>query len=189
MTAAPPQTTAEVVSSTFGNRLDRLEARPSPGSHNSLWYWTKTVPRRKVYRNYLLMRLARATPSLALKNWLYRRMGMQVGKNVSVGLEVTVDIFFPELIAIDDDVIIGYGATLLAHEYLQREYRVGPLFIGRGATVGTKSVVLAGVRIAPGSVVAAFSLVNRDVEGFVGGVPVRPLQARERSELPPRARG
>lgn len=172
-----------MVSATFGDRLERLEIRPSPGEHNSLWYWTQTVRRRKVYRNYVLMRLARATPSLALKNWLYRRMGMKVGNNVSVGLEVTVDIFFPELITIEDDVIIGFGATLLAHEYLQREYRVGPLFIGRGASIGTKSMLLAGVRVAPGAVVAAYSLVNRDVEGFVGGVPVKPLRTRDGNEV------
>jgi acetyltransferase-like isoleucine patch superfamily enzyme len=170
--------TAEVVSATFGDRHERLEEFPSPGEHNALWHWTATVKRRKVYRNYLLMRAARATPSLALKNWLYRRMGMKVGAHVSVGLEATMDIFFPELITIEDDAVIGYGTTVLAHEYLQRSYRTGPVVIGKGAVVGARSLILPGVRVAPGAVVSAFSLVNRDVEGFVGGVPVRPLKGR-----------
>jgi acetyltransferase-like isoleucine patch superfamily enzyme len=169
---------------TFGSRGERLAVYRSPGEHNSLWYWYRTVRRRKVYRNYLLMRLARGAPSLRFKNWLYRRMGVKVGQHVSIGLEVTIDIFFPELITIEDDVIIGYGATLIAHEYLPHEYRTGPVFIGRGAVIGTGSMVLPGVRIAPSTVVSAMSLVNADVEGFVGGIPARPLKGTPRAAGP-----
>lgn len=175
---SPENRVASAVSATAAARHERLTTFKSPGEHNSLWYWQRTAKRRKVYRNYLLMRLARGSPSLSFKNWLYRRMGVKVGDHVSIGLEVTMDIFFPELITIEDDVIIGYGATLIAHEYLPREYRTGPIFIGRGAVIGTGSMVLSGVRIAPGAVVSAMSLVNKDVEGFVGGVPARPLKPR-----------
>jgi acetyltransferase-like isoleucine patch superfamily enzyme len=185
-----PEPATEVLSATFGDRHERLEEHPSPGEHNALWHWAKTVPRRRVYRNYILMRLARATPSLSMKNWLYRRMGMKVGDHVSVGLEATMDIFFPDLITLEAEAIIGYGTTILAHEYMQRQYRTGPVVVGRGAVVGAKCLILPGVKIAPGAVVSAFSLVNRDVEGFVGGVPVRRLKKRAaepREETPHRA--
>ena len=178
----------DLVSATADRRHDRLTSYPSAGPHNSLWHWTKTVKRRKVYRNYILMRLARGCPSLSLKNWLYRRMGMKVGQHVSIGLEASVDIFFPELITIEDEVIVGFGATIISHEYMQREYRTGPVVIGRGAILGTKSFVMPGVTIAPGTVVSAMSLVNRDVEGFVGGVPARPLKSARRSEAEAPAR-
>jgi len=121
---------------------------------------------------------------LRLKNWLYRRMGMKVGSHVSVGLEATMDIFFPELITIEDEAIIGYGTTVLAHEYMEREYRTGPVVIGRGAVVGARSLILPGVTVAPGTVVSAMSLVNSDVEGFVGGVPAKPLKPRETKPAP-----
>ena len=170
---------AQLVSATSGRRHERLATHKAAGEHNALWYWHKAVPRRRVYRNYILMRLARGSPSLGLKIWLYRRMGMKVADHVSVGLEVTVDIFFPELITIEGDAIIGFGTTLLCHEFTQREYRTGPVHIGRGAVIGAKSLVLPGVRIAPGAVVSAMSLVNRDVEGFVGGVPAKPLRHSE----------
>ncbi len=174
----------DLVSSTVARRHDRLTTRPSPGTHNSLWHWPATVPRLRVWRNYVLMRLARGAPSLRSKNWLYRRMGMKVGRHVAVGLETTMDIFFPELITIEDEAIIGYGATILAHEYLQREYRTGPVVIGRGAVIGARSLILPGVSVAPGTVVSAMSLVNSDVEGFVGGVPAKPLKPRETKPLP-----
>jgi len=121
------------------------------------------------------MRLARISPSLGLKLWLYRMMGIRVGSNVSVALEVTMDVFFPQLIEIGDNTIIGFNTTILCHEFLIKEYVTGPVVIGRDVMVGANTTILPGVTIANGSVVSAHSLVNSDIEGFVGGVPARPL--------------
>jgi len=121
------------------------------------------------------MRLARISPSLSLKLWLYRMMGIRVGSNVSIALEVTMDVFFPQLIEIGDNTIIGYNTTILCHEFLIKEYVTGPVVIGRDVMVGANTTILPGVTIANGSVVSAHSLVNSDIEGFVGGVPARSL--------------
>jgi len=121
------------------------------------------------------MRLARISPSLSLKLWLYRMMGIRVGSNVSIALEVTMDVFFPQLIEIGDNTIIGYNTTILCHEFLIKEYVTGPVVIGRDVMVGANTTILPGVTIADGSVVSAHSLVNSDIEGFVGGVPARSL--------------
>ena len=121
------------------------------------------------------MRLARISPSLGLKLWLYRMMGIRVGSNVSIALEVTMDVLFPQLIEIGDNTIIGYNTTILCHEFLIKEYVTGPVVIGRDVMVGANTTILPGVTIANGSVVSAHSLVNSDIEGFVGGVPARPL--------------
>jgi acetyltransferase-like isoleucine patch superfamily enzyme len=121
------------------------------------------------------MRLARVSPSLSLKLWLYRMMGIRVGSNVSIALEVTMDVLFPQLIEIGDNTIIGFNTTILCHEFLIKEYVTGPVVIGRDVMVGANTTILPGVTIADGSVVSAHSLVNSDIEGFVGGVPARPL--------------
>jgi acetyltransferase-like isoleucine patch superfamily enzyme len=155
------------------------ERHPSPGPHNSLWYWGSILSPWRVSYNYALMRLARASPSLRLKNWLYRRMGIKLGAHVSVGLEATMDIFFPQLIEIGDDTIVGYNTTILCHEFLTEEWRTAPVRIGRRVTIGANCTILPGVTIADHTVVSAHSLVNRDVEGFVGGVPARPLRPAE----------
>ncbi len=121
------------------------------------------------------MRLARISPSLGLKLWLYRMMGIRVGSNVSIALEVTMDVLFPQLIEIGDNTIIGFNTTILCHEFLIKEYVTGPVVIGRDVMVGANTTILPGITIADGSVVSAHSLVNSDIEGFVGGVPARPL--------------
>jgi acetyltransferase-like isoleucine patch superfamily enzyme len=157
-----------------------LEDYNSLGEYNSLWYWNKVVPPWRVVFNYVLMCLARIAPSLRLKILLYRLMGVRIGKHVSVGLEATLDAFFPHLIEIGDNSIIGFKVTILCHEFLTDEYRIGPVTIGRNVTIGANTTILPGVKIADDTVVSAHSLVNSDVSGFVGGVPARPLVRDER---------
>ncbi len=124
------------------------------------------------------MALARVMPSFRVKNWLYRRMGMTVAKHASVGLEATMDIFYPELITLGEDVIVGYNTTILCHEFLVDEYRTGPVIIEDRATIGANTTILPGVTIGQGATVSAHSLVNGDVPAgaFYGGVPARELR-------------
>jgi len=121
---------------------------------------------------------------LRLKNWLVRRLGATVGTGVAWGLESTPDVFWPELITVDDHAIVGYDATILCHEFLQDEYRTGEVVIGKRAMIGAGAVVLPGVKIGEGAQVAANSLVTRDVppDVTVAGVPATPLERAAESE-------
>ena len=155
-----------------------LDVKRSPGPHNSLWYWWRILNPLRVIFNYFLMSLARASPSLRLKNVLYRFMGARIGKHVSIGLEATFDIFYPQLIEVGDDSIVGYNTTILCHEFTVDEYRTGRVRIGKRVTIGANCTILPGITIKDGSTVSAHSLVNSDVDGFVGGVPARPLERK-----------
>lgn len=129
-------------------------------------------------RNAVIIQLARYTPSLALKNVLYRLIGVRVGRCASVGLMVMFDIFFPQDITLGDNCIIGYNSTVLCHEFTRSEWRRGPVWIGHDVTIGANTTILPGAVIGDGATVSAMSLVNRDVPpgAFVGGVPVRLLR-------------
>lgn len=155
--------------------MRRLTSHPSPGKENSLWHLYHYKSRWTLVKNFVRMHRARWSSDLEKKNRLYRKMGVTVGENVAFGLEATVDIVFPELISVGDNTIIGYSTTILAHEFLTDELRTGPVEIGSDVMIGANCTILPGVRIADGATVSAMSLVNRDVEGRVGGVPARPI--------------
>jgi acetyltransferase-like isoleucine patch superfamily enzyme len=145
---------------------------------NSLLNWYRVKNPLRIVVNFLLIYSARYMPSLRVKNSLYRLAGMRVGKDVAVGLGAVFDIFFPELIEIGDNCIIGYGVTVLAHEFLIEEWRTGKVKIGRNVLIGANSTVLAGVSIGDNSRISACSLVNDDVpaNSFYAGVPARKVK-------------
>ncbi|ANE46828.1 acetyltransferase [Paenibacillus swuensis] len=145
---------------------------------NALWQVYHTVSRMKAVKNFIFIQITRYTPSLRMKNWIYRHvLGMQVGKESAFALMVMVDVFFPERIRVGDNSIIGYNTTILTHEYLIKEYRLGDVRIGSNVMIGANCTILPGITIGDGAVVAAGSLVHRDVEAgaFVGGNPLRSL--------------
>lgn len=173
-----------VVAGQEVRRQDRLTRYPS-GAENSLWWWEhhRPVSLLRVTRNFLVIYACRYLPYLGWKNQLYRRLGANVAPTAAVGLSATLDIFFPHLITLGDNCLIGYQTVILAHEFLIDELRTGPVVVGRDVVVGANCTILPGVVIGDGAVVAAHSLVNRDVPpgAFVGGVPARALSTAEDS--------
>ena len=152
---------------------------------NSLWHVYKTVPFWKVVRNFLIIQCARYTPFLSMKNWLYKVcLGMKVGPQTSFALMVMLDIMFPEKIQVGRNTVIGYNTTILAHEYLITEYRLGDVIIGDEVMIGANSTILPGVTIGNKAVVAAGTVVHKDVAPgfFVGGNPMRVIYTKEEME-------
>ncbi|MCQ6527434.1 acyltransferase [Bacillus mycoides] len=160
----------------------RRTTRYPVSGENSLWNVYKTVSFWKVMKNFIIIQIARYTPFLSVKNWLYRTfLRMEVGKKTSFALMVMPDIMFPEKITVGDNSIIGYNTTLLAHEYLIREYRLGEIVIGNEVMIGANTTILPGVTIGDGAIVSAGTLVHKDVPGgaFVGGNPMRIIYTKE----------
>jgi maltose O-acetyltransferase len=165
-------------------RYERLERHETPGRKNSLWHWREAKTYWEVATNYVTTWMIRMSGSLKRKNWLLRRLGVTVGEDVSWGLEATPDVFWPERITLGDNVIVGYDATILCHEFLQDEYRVGDVVIGDRAMIGAGAVILPGVEIGADAQVAANSLVADDVppETTVAGIPAEPVDRDEGDE-------
>lgn len=152
---------------------------------NALWHVYKTVSFWKVVKNFIIIQLARYTPFLGVKNWLYRTfLRMKVGEQTSFALMVMPDIMFPEKITVGHNTVIGYNTTILAHEYLIKEYRLGSVEIGSKVMIGANSTILPGVKIGDGAIVSAATLVHKDVPAgaFVGGNPMRVIYTKEELE-------
>ena len=156
--------------------MRRQTKRYSVSESNSLWQIYKTVPFFKVMKNFIIIQMGRYSPSLRLKNWLYRSfLKMKIGDETAFALMVMPDVMFPEKISVGNNCVIGYNTTILAHEYLIKEYRLGDVTIGNNVLIGANTTILPGVTIGDNAVVSAATLVHKNVpEGsFVGGNPMQ----------------
>jgi acetyltransferase-like isoleucine patch superfamily enzyme len=143
----------------------------------SLKKWKDIASISKVARNYIVVMACKALPDTEWKNRIYRRIGVRIGSNVRI-FGPNLDIFFPELIEIGDNTLIGTNTMILTHEFLRESWRKGPVKIGKNVMIGAMTLVLPGVTIGDGAVVAAYSLVNRDVAPgeMAGGVPIKTIR-------------
>jgi acetyltransferase-like isoleucine patch superfamily enzyme len=135
----------------------------------------------RFYLRYAAMHVIGKLPSSRLKVMLYRLMGVRIGKNVYIAPGVFIDAFCPRLIQIEDGSFLGIGCRVMAHEYTASAFRTGKVRIGRDSVVGAWSIIRCGVTLGRAVTTGFGSVVVKDVpDGLtVGGVPARPLKARE----------
>ncbi len=159
------------------DRVKRLQCFPTREG-NALQDWHKTRNPLRLLVNFIVVYAMRFAPSLHMKNFFYRALGARIGRGASLALGVLLDFFFPELIEIGENTTIGYNTTLLTHEFLQKEWRKGPVKIGKNVLIGANCIILPGVVVGDNAVVSSMSLVNKDVppNSFYGGVPVKRLK-------------
>lgn len=165
--------------------MRKTERFPVDSQANSLWKIYRTVSFWKVIKNFIIIQIARYTPFLSVKNWLYRTfLRMKIGHQTSFALMVMPDIMFPEKITVGKNSIIGYNTTILAHEYLIKEYRIGDVMIGDEVMIGANTTILPGISIGNHAIVSAGTLVHKDVpEGsFVGGNPMKVIYTKDEME-------
>jgi acetyltransferase-like isoleucine patch superfamily enzyme len=116
-----------------------------------------------------------ANPKLTLKHKVY------------IARDVFIGVFQP--ISIGNFVQIGAYSYILSgnHKYQKRDipireqgYTGAPVLIEDHAWLGTHVVVLPGVTIGEGAIIAAHSLVNRNVPAYEvwGGIPARFIKHR-----------
>jgi acetyltransferase-like isoleucine patch superfamily enzyme len=106
------------------------------------------------------------------------------GKNTTIGKNVFInfDCVFLDLggIIIEDDVLIAPKVSLLTEGHpIEAEKRqsltVAPIHIKKNAWIGANATILPGVTIGENAVVAAGSVVSKDVPDntVVGGIPAK----------------
>ncbi|WP_242521555.1 CatB-related O-acetyltransferase [Motiliproteus sp. SC1-56] len=148
-------------------------------------------------RSARVSRKCRIEPGAAIKE------NVQIGKNVSIGAHTYVNpgtrIFQAQIgryCSISYDCLIGgtdhptrfltTSPAVYNHpDYIAKHPTVSangpPPSIGHDVWVGARAVILNGVKIGTGAVIAAGAVVTRDVEPYAvyGGVPARKISERD----------
>lgn len=113
--------------------------------------------------------------------------GLIIGQNVGIAQNCFIQV--RGKVVIEKNVIIGPNVSIFSENHIydnphipisqQGEVRKGVL-IEEGTWIGTRATILDGVTIGNNSIVAAGSLVNKDVPPFsiVAGVPAKVLKYR-----------
>lgn len=145
------------------------------------------VEKMRKIRNTLCMLLAYACPNNAIRQWLHRRRGVNIGKNVYLGMFCFLDNLYPEYIYIEDNASVNAGTMILTHFNPMKRYepvfqaQVAPVLIKEGAIVAVRSTIMPGVCIGKNSVVSAGSVVEKSVPDYtmVKGNPAKTVAEYE----------
>lgn len=147
------------------------------GKNAITFLWAKLI-------NYLLERLAYNCPFNSLRVKFHKWRGVIIGKNVMIGLQVTLDHSYPEMITIEDDVSLAGNNYILTHsnpyQHFERVFEsyAAPVIIKKGAWLGIGAMVLPDVTIGEYSVIAAGSVVTKSIPAktIAGGMPAKVLK-------------
>ena len=133
--------------------------------------------------NRILRILAWLAPGAYFRASVYRKCGVKIGKNVFMGYLVNMDMAHADAITIEDYVSIAGGVTIMAHVPTLTWQRVtqtlkgyvSPVKICRGAWLASNCIILPGVTIGEGAIVAAGAIVTRDVPPYTvaAGIPAK----------------
>lgn len=116
---------------------------------------------------------------------------VRIGKNTTInrGCQILTSYQVKHIeVSIGNHVAVAPEVSFLAvgHDHTKRSIPVtaGSIYVGDDVWIGARSVILQGVTIGEGAIVAAGSVVTKDVPPYtvVAGVPAKVLKKRVLSE-------
>lgn len=145
-------------------------------------------------------------PSRHIKNFALRSLGVNMSRNVkfyngfsirdpkkliiedgvSIGPKVLLDARCG--LTIRRNAVIAYDAVIwtLNHDYNDVHFcgKGAPVEIGAFSWICSRSIILPGIRIGEGAIVASGAIVTKDVEPYaiVAGIPARVIGHREKKD-------
>jgi len=167
--------------------------------------WLKVINRIKNYFldfKLMLLRWVGLVPSHHVRRFFYRLVGIKIGRGSTI--HMWASFFQPRNISIGKDTIIGdhcfldgrASLKIGSHTALASSVMIynsqhliddpnfkameKPVVIGDYVFVGPQAIILPGIKIGDGAIVAAAAVVTKDVKPgeVVGGVPAKKIRDR-----------
>ena len=157
--------------------------------------------------NSFLILIVGYTPIHHFRRFFYRLCGMKISKGSAVhmfasiykasGISIGKDSIIGEWVVLDgrDKLTIGNNVNIATgvmiyngeHDINDENFKptFAPVVVEDYVFIGPRSIILPGVTIKKGAVVAAGAVVTKDVEEFtiVGGIPAREIGDRQIKNL------
>lgn len=140
----------------------------------------------KLSKSWILHYFAYTSPFSNFITMLQRMRGVKIGKNCHFSSYVLLDLIYPQLITIEDNVTISHNVMIFTHAnptanlFLKKKYprKVKPVIIKQGAVINPGAIIIAGVTIGKDAIVSIGSIVTEDVpdKTIVVGNPARPIK-------------
>lgn len=131
----------------------------------------------------------------SLRPMIWRWCGATVGKNVSIGWDVFLDVMYAQYLTIEDDVWLANRSLVFCHRRVMDDYHVGdryknlpqkprPVVIKKGACISIGTTVMPGVIIGEGAVTGTGALITKDVPAWtiVAGVPAKIMKTLDKRD-------
>lgn len=150
-----------------------------------------------------LLKIIGNFPSHAIRNFFFRLSGIKIGKNST--FHVGAKFYYPKNISVGEGTIVGYGVfidgrekvSIGSHTDIASEVMIynsehdlkdpkftaisAPVTVGDYCFIGPRVIIMPGVKIGKGAVIAGGAVVTKDVDDFaiVGGVPAKFIATRQ----------
>jgi len=146
--------------------------------------------RVKYANSWVLHKLAFSSPHSGFAIKMQRARGVKIGKNCHFNPYTLIDLIYPELVHIEDNVTLGSFSMIFAHSnptanlFLKNgayPRKVAEVTIKSGAVINPGCIVTSGVTIGKNSIVSPGSVVTQDVPDHcvVVGNPARVVKKIE----------
>ncbi|MEK7070489.1 MAG: acyltransferase [Patescibacteria group bacterium] len=154
-----------------------------------------------------IVRLLGFVPSHILRKLIFKSAGVKIGRGSTIhsgavfydtrGIEIGEDTIIGENSVLDGRDLLKIGShTALASEVMiyncqhdvhdpQFSPVSKPVIIGDYVFVGPRAIILPGVKVGDGAVIAAGAVVTNDVESYqiVAGIPAKVIGERKAKDL------
>ena len=129
----------------------------------------------KFLRGWILHSMAYSSPLSNFAVSMQRARGVKIGKNCHVNPYVLIDLIYPKMVEIGDNVTLGSHCMIFAHNnpsanlfLKQGEYprKVSKVKIKSGAVINPGAIIIAGITIGENSIISPRSVVTQDIPDY-----------------------